>query len=55
MLATGGSAVAAIEVLKSYGVNEKDILFINLISCRTGFKLVSKFIQASIIFLKSFL
>lgn len=36
MLATGGSALSAIEVLKSYGVNEKDIMFINLISCKTG-------------------
>lgn len=42
MLATGGSACKAIEVLKEKGVNEDKIFFINLISCPEGIKLVQK-------------
>lgn len=36
MLATGGSACKAIEVLKEHGVGEEKIIFINLISCPEG-------------------
>jgi uracil phosphoribosyltransferase len=42
MLATGGSVCKAIEVLKEKGVNEKKIIFINLISCPEGIKKVFK-------------
>ncbi|KAH7240394.1 uracil phosphoribosyltransferase [Fusarium solani] len=40
MLATGGSASKAIEVLKENGVAEKDIVFVNLIASRTGLEAV---------------
>jgi len=36
MLASGGSSALAIEKLKSYGVKEENIVFINLISSKTG-------------------
>eukprot|EP00455_Lapot_gusevi_P025124 TRINITY_DN2634_c0_g1_i1.p1 TRINITY_DN2634_c0_g1~~TRINITY_DN2634_c0_g1_i1.p1 ORF type:complete len:236 (-),score=80.36 TRINITY_DN2634_c0_g1_i1:74-781(-) len=36
MLATGGSAVKAIEVLKSQGVSEEKLTFVTLISCPQG-------------------
>merc|ERR1711991_379641 len=36
MLATGGSAIAAIKVLISAGVPEESIMFINLIACPEG-------------------
>jgi len=36
MLATGGSAVAAIEKLKEAGVAEDHIMFLNLVSCPEG-------------------
>ncbi|KAJ1554409.1 Uracil phosphoribosyltransferase, synthesizes UMP from uracil, partial [Cladochytrium tenue] len=36
MLATGGSAIKAIEVLKENGVPEERILFVNLICCPEG-------------------
>ncbi|KAH7101138.1 PRTase-like protein [Auriculariales sp. MPI-PUGE-AT-0066] len=36
MLATGGSAIKAVEVLLSQGVLEERIIFINLISCPDG-------------------
>ncbi|KAL5508622.1 FUR1 [Sanghuangporus vaninii] len=36
MLATGGSAIKAIEVILSHGVPESRIIFINLISCPEG-------------------
>lgn len=42
MLATGGSVCKAIEVLKSKGVKEDKIIFINLISCPEGIKRVEK-------------
>ncbi|MDD4878567.1 MAG: uracil phosphoribosyltransferase [Candidatus Nanoarchaeia archaeon] len=38
MLATGGSAVKAVEILKGKGVNESKIIFVNLISCPEGIK-----------------
>ena len=38
MLATGGSVCKAIEVLKSKGVKEERIIFINLLSCPEGIK-----------------
>ncbi|KAJ4209712.1 hypothetical protein NW759_013356 [Fusarium solani] len=40
MLATGGSASKAIEVLKENGVAEKDIVFVNLIASRTGLEAI---------------
>jgi uracil phosphoribosyltransferase len=36
LLATGGSASATIEVLKSKGVKEENIFFLNMISCEEG-------------------
>src|ERR1700750_2391105 len=41
MLATGGSAIMAIEVLKARGVPEDRILFLNLIESREGIKNMS--------------
>merc|ERR1712032_1784485 len=38
MLATGGSALMAIQVLKDAGVKEENILFLNLVSCPEGLK-----------------
>lgn len=38
MLATGGSAIMAVEVLKSRGVPEERILFLNLIASPEGIK-----------------
>jgi uracil phosphoribosyltransferase len=38
LLATGGSASATIEVLKSKGVKEENIFFLNMISCEEGIK-----------------
>ncbi|KAJ2914151.1 hypothetical protein MD484_g6258, partial [Candolleomyces efflorescens] len=38
MLATGGSAAKAVEVLKDHGVPEERIIFINLISAPEGLK-----------------
>ncbi|PIN70053.1 uracil phosphoribosyltransferase [Candidatus Woesearchaeota archaeon CG11_big_fil_rev_8_21_14_0_20_43_8] len=38
MLATGGSACKAIEVLKDVGVAEEKIIFVNLIACPEGIK-----------------
>ena len=40
MLATGGSAAKAIEVLKANNVEEKNILFLNLIAAPEGIKLI---------------
>jgi uracil phosphoribosyltransferase len=43
-LATGGSAIKAIETLIDYGVAEERILFLNLISCPEGIAaVVAKF------------
>jgi len=42
MLATGGSALTAIEVLKKAGVKEENILFINVVSCPEGLKAMAK-------------
>ena len=36
MLATGGSAIMAIDVLKDAGVKAPNILFLNLVSCPEG-------------------
>ncbi|KAJ3334928.1 Uracil phosphoribosyltransferase, synthesizes UMP from uracil [Kappamyces sp. JEL0680] len=36
MLATGGSAIKAVEVLLEKGVSEENIVFVNLISCPEG-------------------
>ena len=42
MLATGGSANQAIEVLKKHGVKEERIVFVNLVSCPEGLAAVVK-------------
>lgn len=42
MLATGGSALMAIEVLKKAGVKEENIMFINVVSCPEGLKALAK-------------
>lgn len=50
MLATGGSACKAIEILKQKGAKEEKIIFINLISCPQGLKVVcSRFPKVRII------
>merc|ERR1711988_965321 len=38
MLATGGSALTAIQVLKDAGVKVESILFINVVSCPEGLR-----------------
>lgn len=42
MLATGGSAIKAIEVLKKEGVKEENILFLNIVSCPEGLEALAK-------------
>eukprot|EP00435_Cladocopium_sp_Y103_P017354 s93_g4.t1 len=42
MLATGGSALTAIQVLKKAGVKEENIMFINVVSCPEGLKALAK-------------
>ena len=42
MLATGGSAAKAIDVLKSHGVKEERILFLNLIAAPHGIDCIHK-------------
>lgn len=42
MLATGGSAIMAIEVLKKAGVKEENILFINVVSGPEGMQAMAK-------------
>ncbi|RKP10578.1 PRTase-like protein [Thamnocephalis sphaerospora] len=50
MLATGGSAIKAIEVLMDNGVPEENILFLNLITCPEGINnLISRFPKIKII------
>jgi len=50
MLATGGSAIKAIEVLLDHGVREESILFVNLICCPEGISaIVKKFPKIRII------
>ncbi|EPQ59755.1 PRTase-like protein [Gloeophyllum trabeum ATCC 11539] len=50
MLATGGSAIKAVEVLKEHGVPEERIIFINLISAPEGLRnFCSKFPQTRVI------
>ena len=38
MLATGGSAVVAIKILIEHGVQQRDIVFLNVVSCPEGLK-----------------
>jgi uracil phosphoribosyltransferase len=42
MLATGGSATAAIEILLNKGVKEENILFLNFVSCVDGIDIMLK-------------
>uniref|UniRef100_A0A7S3US36 uracil phosphoribosyltransferase n=2 Tax=Oxyrrhis marina TaxID=2969 RepID=A0A7S3US36_OXYMA len=42
MLATGGSAIAAIQVLRDNGVDESNIIFINLLCCPEGVRAMMK-------------
>ncbi|KDE08998.1 uracil phosphoribosyltransferase [Microbotryum lychnidis-dioicae p1A1 Lamole] len=42
MLATGGSAIKAIEVLLDHGVPEERIVFLNLVSCPEGLEAMYK-------------
>jgi len=50
MLATGGSASAAIEILKNKGVKEENIYFLNFVSCVEGIEIMlSKFPSIKII------
>ena len=42
MLATGGSAVCAIQVLLDEGVLEENIIFVNVVSCPEGLKLLNE-------------
>lgn len=41
-LATGGSAITAIEVLKEAGVPEENILFLNVVSCPEGLRALAE-------------
>jgi uracil phosphoribosyltransferase len=36
MLATGGSAIKAVEVLEKHGVSQETIIFVNLVACPEG-------------------
>lgn len=42
MLGTGGSANMAIKVLKQYGVDEENIIFLNIIACKNGIEFLMK-------------
>jgi uracil phosphoribosyltransferase len=42
MLATGGSAITAIECILAKGVPEEKIIFINLVSCPEGLAAIYK-------------
>jgi len=42
MLATGGSAITAINVLKDAGVKEERILFLNVVSCPEGLRALAE-------------
>lgn len=42
MLATGGSAIKAVEVLLEAGVPEEKILFVNVVSCPEGLQALQK-------------
>jgi uracil phosphoribosyltransferase len=42
MLATGGSAIKAVEVLEGNGVDPSKIIFVNLISCPEGIEAFTK-------------
>lgn len=42
MLATGGSALTAIQVLKEAGVKEESILFLNVVSCPEGLRALAE-------------
>ncbi len=50
MLATGGTAIKAIQVLILHGVNPLNILFLNLIACPEGISnVMSKFPDIKIV------
>ncbi|KAJ5675018.1 uncharacterized protein N7477_004952 [Penicillium maclennaniae] len=50
MLATGGSACAAIDVIKAQGVPEENIIFVNVLASRHGAKtLLSRFPQIRLV------
>lgn len=50
MIATGGSAIASIEILLKKGMKEENILFVNIISCEEGIKnLFSKYPKVKMI------
>lgn len=36
MLGTGGSVTMAVKVLKEYGVNPENIVFVNVVGCEVG-------------------
>ena len=42
MLATGGSAIKAIEIIKEYGVKEENILFATVVAATAGIKAIKK-------------
>lgn len=42
MLATGGSACKALEILKRNGVQEENIIFLNLVTSKKGLDRVTK-------------
>ena len=50
MLATGGSAIKAVEVLLGKGVLEENIVFCNIISCPEGIEaLCSKYPKLTVV------
>jgi uracil phosphoribosyltransferase len=50
MLATGGSAGKAIDILKERGVKESNIIFVNLVSCPEGIQFMrTNFPQVQIV------
>lgn len=50
MIATGGSAIACIDILLKKGIKQENIIFVNIISCEEGIKnLFERFPQMKII------
>lgn len=50
MLATGGSASLAIDIIKKTGVLESDIIFVNVVASRQGLEyLTSRFPQIHVV------
>ncbi len=47
MLATGGSAIKAIEILLEHGVAEDRIVFLNIISCPEGIQALTSRLVAN--------